>query len=243
MLRRLAGNELGQVLVTLGVAFIIADLCLIVWGGDPIPVPTPEALQQPLEVGGLHVPELPAGRGRHRDRHRDRALPADGAHAARRDDPRGGRRHADGARGRHPGVEAVHDGVLSRRRTRRRGRHHRRPHHVRLPRSRLRHAAARADRRDPRRRRQPRRRVRRQLHHRLHLHVRHRAVPRSRLRDPVSADDRRDRVPPARFVRGRRREPRERGWRGSCWPSLLCSATRGSPASSTSISRARSSSR
>ena len=56
ILRRLPGNELGQVLVTLGVAYIIADLCLIVWGGDPIPVPTPEALQQPLEVAGFMFP-------------------------------------------------------------------------------------------------------------------------------------------------------------------------------------------
>jgi branched-chain amino acid transport system permease protein len=41
ILRQLGGNVLGQVLVTLGVSFIIADLCLIVWGGDPIPIPTP----------------------------------------------------------------------------------------------------------------------------------------------------------------------------------------------------------
>src|SRR6476619_7633381 len=37
ILRALAGNALGQVLVTLGFAFIIADFCLVVWGGDPIP--------------------------------------------------------------------------------------------------------------------------------------------------------------------------------------------------------------
>ncbi len=56
ILRRLPGNELGQVLVTLGVAYMIADLCLMVWGGDPIPVPTPEALSQPLEVAGFMFP-------------------------------------------------------------------------------------------------------------------------------------------------------------------------------------------
>src|SRR3954468_1010934 len=32
ILRRLAGNTLGQVLVTLGIAFIIADGCLMAWG-------------------------------------------------------------------------------------------------------------------------------------------------------------------------------------------------------------------
>jgi branched-chain amino acid transport system permease protein len=56
ILRRLAGNSLGQVLVTLGFAFIIADLCLMVWGGDPIPVQTPEFLRPPLVVGGVAFP-------------------------------------------------------------------------------------------------------------------------------------------------------------------------------------------
>ena len=56
ILRKLGGNVLGQVLVTLGVAFILADLCLVVWGGDPIPVPTPQFLQQPLRVAGIAFP-------------------------------------------------------------------------------------------------------------------------------------------------------------------------------------------
>jgi branched-chain amino acid transport system permease protein len=56
ILRALAGNALGQVLVTLGISFIVADFCLIVWGGDPIPVQTPVALQQPLRVGGVSFP-------------------------------------------------------------------------------------------------------------------------------------------------------------------------------------------
>jgi branched-chain amino acid transport system permease protein len=56
ILRELTGNALGQVLVTLGISFIIADFCLMVWGGDPIPVPTPPALQAPLRVGGVAFP-------------------------------------------------------------------------------------------------------------------------------------------------------------------------------------------
>src|SRR5690349_8035050 len=48
VLRRLAGNEQGQVLVTLGIAFIIADLCLLVWTGDPVPVPAPPSVRAPL---------------------------------------------------------------------------------------------------------------------------------------------------------------------------------------------------
>lgn len=56
ILRALAGNALGQVLVTLGFAFIIADFCLVVWGGDPIPVPTPEYLRAPLVIAGVAFP-------------------------------------------------------------------------------------------------------------------------------------------------------------------------------------------
>jgi len=56
ILRKLAGNVLSQVLVTLGFAYIIADVCLLVWGGDPIPIPTPAYLQQPLRVAGFAFP-------------------------------------------------------------------------------------------------------------------------------------------------------------------------------------------
>ncbi len=56
LLRRLATKPLGQVLVTLGLSFIIADLCLMIWGGDPIPLPTPVSLQQPLVVGSIAFP-------------------------------------------------------------------------------------------------------------------------------------------------------------------------------------------
>jgi branched-chain amino acid transport system permease protein len=56
ILRKLGGNVLGQVLVTLGVSFIIADACLVVWGGDPIPIPTPKALQAPVRIAGFVFP-------------------------------------------------------------------------------------------------------------------------------------------------------------------------------------------
>ncbi len=56
ILRRLGTNVLGQVLVTLGISFIVADLCLIIWGGDPIPLATPPALQQPLRIAGFLFP-------------------------------------------------------------------------------------------------------------------------------------------------------------------------------------------
>jgi branched-chain amino acid transport system permease protein len=56
LLRRLAGNEQGQVLITLGVAFIIADLCLMTWGGDPMPLAAPRALRAPVFLAGLAFP-------------------------------------------------------------------------------------------------------------------------------------------------------------------------------------------
>ena len=56
ILRRLAGNEQGQVLVTLGVAFIVADVCLLVWTGDPMPLPAPLSLRPPLRLAGFAFP-------------------------------------------------------------------------------------------------------------------------------------------------------------------------------------------
>ena len=56
VLRQLSTNPLGQVLVTLGMSFIIADACLMIWGGDPIPVPTPADLRKPLLMFGFAFP-------------------------------------------------------------------------------------------------------------------------------------------------------------------------------------------
>ncbi len=54
---RVRGEELPEVLLTIGVAFVIGDLCLIIWGGDPLSVPTPEYLSGPLMLGGLVFPK------------------------------------------------------------------------------------------------------------------------------------------------------------------------------------------
>ena len=56
LLRRLAGSLQAQVLVTLGIAFIVADFCLMVWGGDPISVRTPSALAGATRVARLFFP-------------------------------------------------------------------------------------------------------------------------------------------------------------------------------------------
>lgn len=56
VLRRLVGAELAQVLVTLGLSFMVADVCLMQWGGDPISVETPSALRGATAVFGLAFP-------------------------------------------------------------------------------------------------------------------------------------------------------------------------------------------
>ena len=56
ILRRLAGNSLSQVLATLGVAFVISDGCLWLWGGDPRPVTAPALLSGAAQIFGLTFP-------------------------------------------------------------------------------------------------------------------------------------------------------------------------------------------
>jgi branched-chain amino acid transport system permease protein len=52
VLTRLKTNPL----VTLGMAFIISDACLALWGGDSIPVPTPQNLRAPTRMFGFVFP-------------------------------------------------------------------------------------------------------------------------------------------------------------------------------------------
>lgn len=56
VLRRLAGNALGQVLATLGIAFIIADFSLWMWGGDPQTVSPPDFLAGAAHLFGFVFP-------------------------------------------------------------------------------------------------------------------------------------------------------------------------------------------
>jgi branched-chain amino acid transport system permease protein len=56
VLRRLAGAELAQVLVTLGLSFMVADACLMVWTGDPVQVETPRLFAGATAVGSLRFP-------------------------------------------------------------------------------------------------------------------------------------------------------------------------------------------
>ena len=56
LLRRLAGEPLPQVLLTLGFAFIIGDICLMLWTGDPWQPATPAHLRGTVQVAGLYFP-------------------------------------------------------------------------------------------------------------------------------------------------------------------------------------------
>jgi branched-chain amino acid transport system permease protein len=56
LLRRLPGDQLAQVLVTLGISFMVADFCLMLWGGDPINVTTPDGLGGFMRFGTAVFP-------------------------------------------------------------------------------------------------------------------------------------------------------------------------------------------
>jgi branched-chain amino acid transport system permease protein len=55
-LRRLTGQTLGQVLMTVGFALIFQDLALLIWGGDPYSLPLPAWLQGVVTAGTLRFP-------------------------------------------------------------------------------------------------------------------------------------------------------------------------------------------
>ena len=56
LLRRLAGQELAQVLLTLGLSFIVSDLCLIIWTGDPYQPLAPPQVSGAVIAGGVIFP-------------------------------------------------------------------------------------------------------------------------------------------------------------------------------------------
>jgi len=56
LLRRLAGNALAQVLVTLGLSFMIADICLMIWTGDPVQIETPPILRGVVPIASVVFP-------------------------------------------------------------------------------------------------------------------------------------------------------------------------------------------
>jgi branched-chain amino acid transport system permease protein len=58
LMRFVRGAELRQVLLTLGVAFILDDVALVIWGGDTFTVPLPPMLQGAMKIGGVFYPKF-----------------------------------------------------------------------------------------------------------------------------------------------------------------------------------------
>lgn len=56
LLRRLPGDQLAQVLVTLGISFMAADFCLMIWGGDPLNVSPPTGFEGFVRFGAIAFP-------------------------------------------------------------------------------------------------------------------------------------------------------------------------------------------
>ena len=57
LLRFVRGFELRQVLLTLGVALVLNDLGLVIWGGDTFTVPVPEQLVGAAQIGAIFYPK------------------------------------------------------------------------------------------------------------------------------------------------------------------------------------------
>lgn len=57
LIRRTGENHLAQVLLTVGIAFVMGDIALQIWGGDNLMVPVPQALKGAVVLpGDLYYP-------------------------------------------------------------------------------------------------------------------------------------------------------------------------------------------
>ena len=56
ILRRIYGETLRQALLTFGALFMIADISLWIWGGNPQTLPKPEAFTASIRMGGIVFP-------------------------------------------------------------------------------------------------------------------------------------------------------------------------------------------
>ena len=57
LIRRTGENHLAQVLLTVGIAFVIADVALLIWGGDARRLPAPAFTRGPIQLAeGLFYP-------------------------------------------------------------------------------------------------------------------------------------------------------------------------------------------
>jgi branched-chain amino acid transport system permease protein len=58
LLRRIRGQTLPEVLLTVGIMFVFADMSLQIWGGDPRTVPVPDFLQGGMDIGFMVYPRF-----------------------------------------------------------------------------------------------------------------------------------------------------------------------------------------
>lgn len=58
LLHRVRGKVLSEVLLTIGIAFILADIALMVWGGDPQTIRVPSLIGGPMKVFGITYPRF-----------------------------------------------------------------------------------------------------------------------------------------------------------------------------------------
>jgi branched-chain amino acid transport system permease protein len=55
-LRHFHQDDLPQTLLTFGFLFILADVCFLLWGGNPLTLPKPEFLARSIDLGIIHFP-------------------------------------------------------------------------------------------------------------------------------------------------------------------------------------------
>ena len=59
LIRPIGSNHLAQVLLTVGVAFVIGEVCLAIWGGDNLKIPTPSYLRGSIVLpGDIYYPSF-----------------------------------------------------------------------------------------------------------------------------------------------------------------------------------------
>jgi len=58
LLRRVRGDDLAEVLLTIGIAFIFADFALMKWGGDPRTIPVPRFISGSVNFFGIAYPRF-----------------------------------------------------------------------------------------------------------------------------------------------------------------------------------------
>lgn len=57
-LHKLGGQDLRQMLITMGIALFLQDLCLVIWGGNPLNLSVPAYLAGSIRVGKYYFPIL-----------------------------------------------------------------------------------------------------------------------------------------------------------------------------------------